>query len=125
MKRVYPYAVLARKKLEEINAHLATLKNEKQKKEYIDQVEKEIRDQFEEDLKSMTITQGKILIKLIDRETGNTSYALVKEFKGSFSAFFWQSLARLFGSNLKMHYEPLGEDSVIEDIVVKMQKGLM
>jgi hypothetical protein len=125
VKRVYPYAILAKNKLDEVNEHMAKLKTERERKAYIDQVEKEIRDEFEEDLKSMTITQGKILIKLIDRETGNTSYALVKELKGSFSAFFWQSLARLFGSNLKVKYEPLGEDSVVEDIVVKIQKGVI
>jgi hypothetical protein len=123
IKKVYPYALLAKSKLDEVNVNLAKLHTEKERKDYINQVEKEIRDKFEDPLKELTITQGKILIKLIDRETGSTSYALVKELKGSFAAFFWQSVARLFGSNLKVKYDPNGEDMIIEDIIMKIQKG--
>ena len=65
----------------------------------------------------MTINQGRILIKLIDRQTGNTSYVVLEELKGNLSAFFWQSLARLFGNNLKAHYDPNGEDAEIEKII--------
>jgi hypothetical protein len=123
VKRVYPYAVVANEKLIALNQKLSTLKTNKEKKKALDDAEKEIRAQFEEELKKLTVTQGKILIKLIDRETGNTSYALVKELRGSISAVFWQSLARLFGSSLKTKYDPTGEDKVIEDIVQKIKKG--
>lgn len=87
------------------------------------QVEQELLVEFEDDLKQLTITQGRILIKLVDRETGSTSYELVKELRGTFSAFFWQTLARLFGSNLKSVYDPYGEDRLIEEIIFLIDRG--
>ena len=125
LKKVYPYAKIAKAKLKEMNEHFLTLKTEKQKKAYAKQVEKEIRAQFEGDLKNLTITQGRLLIKLIDRETGETSYELVKELRGSFSAVFWQTLARLFGSNLKTQYDAKGEDQLIEDILLAIDAGAL
>ena len=125
VKKVYPYAKMARTKLEEMNEHFKTLTSEKQKKEYTKQVEKEIRDQFEDQLKDLTRTQGFLLIKLIDRETGRVSYELVKELRGDFSAFFWQALARLFGLNLKTPYDPNGEDKPIEDIIKAIDAGMI
>jgi hypothetical protein len=122
-KIVYPYAKLARQKLEELNADYVQLKTERQKKEYVKQVEKELLAEFEDELKSLTITQGRLLIKLIDRETGNTSYDLVKEFRGSFSAFFWQAIARIFGSNLKSTFDKDGEDKLIDQILVLIDNG--
>ncbi len=123
VKKAYPYAKLAKKKLDEIEANLLKLKTEKARKEYIKQVEKEIIDEYEDELKKLTITQGRILIKLIDRETGDTSYQLVKELRGSFSAFFWQALARLFGSNLKSEFDAQGEDKLINEIVILIENG--
>lgn len=125
VKKAYPYAVLANQMLMEINAYAMTIRSEKDRKEYIKQVEDEIRDEFEEELKGLTITQGRILIRLIDRETGDTSYDLVKEVRGTFSAVFWQALARLFGSNLKTEYDPAGdeEDRMIEGIIIMIRKG--
>jgi hypothetical protein len=123
VKKVYPYALLAKDKLKEVNAHMLTLKTEKQKKAYIKQVEKEIRSEFEGDLKNLTITQGRILIKLIDRETGDTSYELVKELRGAFPAIFWQTLARVFGSNLKTTFDAAGEDKLLNEIVVMIENG--
>ncbi len=123
VKAAYPYAQLAKKKLLEINNHLATLKTERERKAYIEQAEIELKTEFEDKLKHLTITQGRILIKLIDRETGNTSYNLVKELKGSFSAFLWQTVARLFGSNLKSTFDANGEDQLINEIVIKIQNG--
>ncbi|RLD53296.1 MAG: DUF4294 domain-containing protein, partial [Bacteroidetes bacterium] len=64
-------------------------------------------------------------IKLVDRETGESSYALVQELRGKFTAFFWQTFARLFGYNLKIKYDPLGEDKDIENIVVMIEQGLI
>lgn len=82
-----------------------------------------MKEKFEKDLKKLTFNQGTILIKLVDRETGTTSYNLVKELRGSFQAFFWQSLARLFGSTLKSEYDAEGDDAAIESIVRSIEKG--
>ncbi len=123
VKKAYPYAKLAKAKLDEIEANLVKLKTEKARKDYVKQVEKEIRYEYEDELKKLTITQGRILIKLIDRETGETSYQLLKELRGSFSAFFWQALARLFGSNLKTEFDAHGEDRLINEIVILIENG--
>ncbi len=123
VKKAYPYAKLARLKLDEIEVNFALLTTESQKKAYIKQVEKEIMDEYEEELKKLTIRQGRILIKLIDRETGETSYELVKQLRGSFSAFFWQTIARLFGSNLKSEFDAAGEDMLINEIVIMIDNG--
>ncbi len=123
VKKAYPWAKLAGEKLAEVEIHLASLKTEKEQDEYIKIVEKELLRDYKEDLKKLTITQGRILIKLVDRETGDTSYELVKELRGKVSAMFWQALARIFGSNLKSEYEPDGEDRLIEEIVVLIENG--
>lgn len=78
---------------------------------------------FEDDVKNLTITQGRILLKLIDRETGNTTYLILQDLKGNFSAVFWQTVARVFGSNLKSEYDPKGEDHLIEQIVQMIEAG--
>ena len=77
----------------------------------------------EDDVRDMTITQGKLLIKLIDRETLNTSYELIKQYRGGFSAAFWQSIARIFGTNLKAEYDPYGEDAIMEIILQEIETG--
>lgn len=121
--RVYPYAKLASTKLKYINDQVATMTNERQKKRFIKETERELKNQFEQELKKLTMTQGRILIKLIDRETGSTSYSLVKELRGTLQAFFWQGLARLFGENLKSEYDASGEDQMIEQIVRQIESG--
>ena len=123
VKKAYPYALLANRKLNEVNNIMLTMRTEKEQKDYMKQVEKEIRDEFEDELKGLTITQGRILIKLIDRETGSTSYDLVKELRGNFSAIFWQTLARIFGSNLKTEFDAEGDDKLIDQIVVLIENG--
>ena len=85
--------------------------------------EKEINEEFGGDLRDLTFTQGKILLKLIDRETGNTSYDLVKELRGGFTAFFYQGFARIWGYNLKSDYDPKDEDELIETIVTLIERG--
>lgn len=125
LKKTYPYAQIAKYKLLEINENLKTLKTDREKKEYIDRAEKELRNQFEKDLTKLTISQGKMLIKLIDRETGRTSYELVKELKGGFSATFWQGIARLFGSNLKTKFDPQGEDKILNELIFLYEQGLI
>jgi hypothetical protein len=123
VKKAYPWAKMAGETMEEVNNHLTTLQTEKEQEEYLKQVEKELLDNYTEPLKKLTVTQGKILIKLVYRETGETSYKIVEFYRGKFSAFFWQALARFFGSNLKLDYDPYGEDRLIEEIVVQIENG--
>jgi hypothetical protein len=120
--KVYPYAKWAAAKFREINEKAEKMKP-KERKKYIKDEEKKAKEQFEAELKKLTYSQGKILIKLVDRETGKTSYELVKELRGSFNAFLWQSLAKLFTANLKAHYDSLGEDRAIEQIVRQIERG--
>lgn len=123
VKKAYPYAKIAGDKLREVNQVVMHMETEKERKQYIKQVEKELLEQYEDELKGLTITQGKILIKLIDRETGETSYELVEELRGKFSAIFWQALARIFGSNLKSEFDAEGEDYLINQIVLMIESG--
>ncbi len=115
--KVWPYAKITEKKFNDLAVQLGMTNDERVKKALVNKTEKEIKARFEGELKNLTINQGRILIKLIDRQTGNTSYVVLEELKGNLSAFFWQSLARLFGNNLKAHYDPNGEDAEIEKIV--------
>ena len=121
--RAYPYAKLAAVQLRFINDSIAKIPNENYRKKFIKATEKDLKEQFEKDLKKLTVTQGRILIKLVDRETGSTSYSLVKELRGSLQAFFWQGLARLFGSNLKSEYDGESNDAQIEQIVQQIERG--
>ena len=125
IKKAYPYAQIAGAKLKELDEHLQTLDNEKEQKAYITQAEKEIMAQFEKEVRRLTVTQGIILVKLIDRETGRTSYQVIKELKGGITAFFWQGIARIFGNNLKTEYDPLKQDRVMEDIVLGIEAGFI
>lgn len=125
IKKAYPYARIAGLRLKELDDHLATLDSEKEQNAYINQAEKEIMDQFEKEVKRLTVTQGIILVKLIDRETGRTSYQVIKELKGGFTAFFWQGIARIFGNSLKTEYDPENQDKVMEDIVLGIEAGFI
>ncbi|MBN1158348.1 MAG: DUF4294 domain-containing protein [Bacteroidales bacterium] len=125
VKKAYPYALIAGEMFREVEKDLAGMNTEKERKEYIKQVEKDLKDRFEGELTKLTITQGRILIKLVDRETRHTSYDLVKELRGSFQAFFWQAIARIFGSNLKSRYDPAGEDYLIEEIIIMIDVGMI
>jgi hypothetical protein len=121
--KVYPFAKLAAQKLEEYATQLDSVTNPKEKRKFYKRIEQEIKAEYEGELRKLTISEGRILIKLLDRETGNTSYALVEELRGKFSAFFWQSAARIFGHNLKSKYDPEGEDREIEFIVRRIERG--
>lgn len=125
VKKVYPYARLAGERLREYSDELARLPNEAQRRKATKQIEKDIRAEFEGDLTKLTRTQGLILIKLIDRETAHTSYDILRDFRGAVSAVFWQSLGRIFGYNLKTHYDPYGEDQLIEEIVWMIEAGIL
>ena len=125
IKKVYPYAKLAGVKLNEYEEILKDAPNDIERRKIMKQAEQELKDEFGDDLKRLTFTQGLILIKLVDRETGESSYALVQELRGKITAFFWQTFAHLFGYNLKIKYDPLGEDKDIENIVVMIEQGLI
>ena len=121
--KVYPYAKLAGEKLRYYEAKLEVLDSERKKKKIMQNVERDLKEVFGPELKKLTRTQGRILLKLIDRETGNSSYELVKEMRGGFSAAMWQTFAKMFGSNLKVRYEPQGQDRTIEYICTQIETG--
>ena len=123
VKRVYPYSIIVRNKLNEVNTDLGKITGEKGRREYIRNVEKDVFRNYEDDMRDMTLTQGKLLIKLINRETQNTSYDLIKDYRGKISAAFWQGVARIFGTNLKEQYDPYGEDALIERIILEIESG--
>ncbi|MDQ3109950.1 MAG: DUF4294 domain-containing protein [Bacteroidota bacterium] len=125
VKKAYPYAVMARMKLAEMDAQLALVKGEKARKDFTEKCEKELTAQFAEDMKNLTGAQGKILFKLMDRETGSTTYQIIKERRGSFSAFMWQGVATIFGNNLKSDYDPTGDDKKIEEVVNLIELGVI
>lgn len=114
--KVMPYAMFARREYTKLQSELAKVHGRKDKRLLIRTFETAIKDMFNREVKNLTITQGGILIKLIDRETGNSSYDLLKDMKGGFTAFFYQSIARIFGNNLKNTYDPQ-EDRDIEAII--------
>ena len=123
VKKVWPYAKIIKRVYAQLTDSLSKIENEEDQKAYIKSQEKLLRAQFEDQLVKLSITQGRILIKLVDRETGSTTYEVLKELKGSFSAFLFQGIARLFGSNLKSEYDALEEDKMIEDIIVRIENG--
>ncbi len=123
VKKVYPYAILAAAKLKEYDLLLSKIPNENERKRYMKIAEKQLKDQFGPELQNLTMTQGRILVKLVDRETGKTTYNIVKEMRGSFSAFMWQGVAILFSSNLKDEYDPKGEDKAIEEAIKLIENG--
>ncbi len=123
VKKVYPYAILAAAKLKEYNLILAKIPNEDDKKRFTKLAEKQLKEQFGEELKNLSMVQGRILIKLVYRETGRTTYDVVKEMRGPFSAFMWQSLALVFSSNLKDDYDGQGDDKAIEEAIRLVENG--
>ena len=125
VRKVYPYAKLASEKMQEFDSILANIPNDSERKQMMKMVENELTDQYTEELKNLTFSQGAILIRLIDRETGNTSYQVVQELRGKVRAFFYQGFARLWGYDLKSEYDPKAnrEDDEIETIVTLLERG--
>ena len=121
--KTYPYAKAASDVMRTYEALCVHITDQKQQEALLDKAEKHLMNQFEKDLRNMTVSEGVILVKLIDRQTGETGYQLVQELKGKFSAFMWQSIARLFGQNLKDDYDADGEDVWIENIVALIEDG--
>ena len=123
VKIVYPYAILAAAKLKEYDKALEKINDSGLRKEFIKTCEKDLRIQFETDLKNLSINQGKVLMKLIARESGKTTYEIVKQFRGGFQAVLYQSVARLFGHNMKVEYDAKIEDLMIERAVKLIEVG--
>ena len=117
--KVYPYAILASKRLTELNKRLPLIKTRAKKKKYTKIVERFIEKEFSKELKKLTRTEGQILIKLVHRETGKTVYKLIKKLRNGFRAFSYSSLAKLFNIYLKEAYDPINivEDAMIEDVI--------
>lgn len=117
--KVYPYAKMASERLEELNDSLMKIKSKRKKKKYTKKLQKYIEGEFSEELKKLTRTEGQILVKLIYRQTGVSTYGLVKELRSGWRAFWYNTTAKMFKINLKAEYHPESyhEDYLIEDIL--------
>lgn len=125
IKKVYPIAVEIQHEVEKQLAHLDSLPSEKSRKAYLDKMEKELKKQYTPRLKKLTFAQGKLLIKLIDRQMGHTSYELIKTYMGSFKAGFYNMFASLFGASLKKEYDPELDDRLTERCILLIESGQM
>ena len=126
--KVYPYAKMAAERLDSMNTHLASLRNTRQKNKYTKKMQKYVEEEFSVELKKMTKTEGQILVKLIDRQTGTTAYDLVKELRSGWRAFWYNTTASMFDISLKSKFDPVNvkEDFLIEDILQRaFQDGLL
>lgn len=103
--------------------YMQTLPTEKEREKHIKRVEKSLKEQYTPQMKKLTFAQGKLLIKLVDRQCNQSSYELVKAFMGPFKAGFYQTFAGLFGASLKKQYDPLGEDKLVEQIILQIESG--
>ncbi len=118
----YPYARRAGAVMNDINANLATTTDKKLRKNYIHSREKELKKEFTDPLTNLSVYQGKVLMKLINRETGNNCYEIIKEYKGGFTARLYQTVAFFFDSNLKQAYDPAKDDMIVEAFVQEVNR---
>lgn len=125
IKVTLPYARLAAEKLAVINEEMEGIEGNKKRRQYLRDAESQLFAEFEAPLRKLTFSQGKLLIRLIDRETGDNSYNLIKEYKGGVPAFFWQGIARIFGANLKDEYNAEEDDKMIEHIIRLIDAGAL
>lgn len=125
VKKVYPIAQEAKREMTLMEEELRRLPSKKDRELYTKGIQKMIVKKYTPVLKHMTVYEGRVLLKLIDRETKYTAFEIVKEFRGGFVAGFWQAMARLFGNNLKLEYDPDGSDKMLEQIVVYYEAGLL
>ena len=125
VKKTLPIAKEIKQIIIHTSMHLDSLPNEKERKKYIRQVEKKLKKEYTPRMKKLTFSQGKLLIKLVDRECEQTAYQLVKSFMGSFKAGFYQTFASLFGASLKKEYDPENEedDAITERVIVLVENG--
>ena len=119
IKKVYPIALFAKNKLKEIRSSLDTIPKNRKKRKFKRELGKWVKNEYEPIFRKMSIKEGRILIKLVYRETNYTTYELVKDYRGRFSAFFWQRVIKAYDNDLKMKYDPFSnsEDELIESIL--------
>ena len=119
--KVYPYALTAKEKLQAIQKGLDSIPKRRHKRRYTKEVAKWVKEEYSQRLRQLTMSEGKLLIKLIYRETKITSYQIVKSYRGRFNAFFWQTMAKFWDNNLKTEYDPVNvrEDMLIEHIILQ------
>ena len=118
----YPYARRAGLIMNDINGRLTTMTNKEERKKYIKSREKELKKEFADPLSDLSVYQGRVLMKLINRQTGNNCYDIIREYKGGFTARFWQTIAHVFGSSLKQPYNAQGPEKDIEMIVMEVER---
>ena len=123
VKKVLPIANEVNRAIIETYEYLMTLPDEESRQRHLKLVEKSIKEQYTPRMKKLTFAQGKLLIKLVDRQTNSTGYELVKAFLGPFRAGFYQAFAALFGASLKKEYDPTGKDALTERVVLMVQNG--
>ncbi|QGY45253.1 DUF4294 domain-containing protein [Maribellus comscasis] len=123
VKKVYPLAVEARHLLKEYEPRYYALEDQRDRRKLMKGLEKELLDKHKDELKRWSMSDGRLLLKLINRETERTPYSLIRDFRGEFSAVFWQGIARIFKNNLKDEYDPYGEDRMLEEIVTLVEVG--
>ena len=119
IRKVYPIALFAKNKLNEIRSSLDTIPKNRKKRKFKRELGKWVKNEYEPIFRKMSIKEGRILIKLVYRETNYTTYDLVKDYRGRFSAFFWQRVIKAYDNDLKMKYDPFSnsEDELIESIL--------
>lgn len=123
VKKVYPLAKEARREMEEMEMQLSQFTTKKEREAHMKGVQKRLIRKYTPILLKMTFFEGQVLLKLIDRETEYTAFQIVKEFRGGFVAGFWQAIARLFGNNLKLEFDPNKRDLMLEQIVHYYEMG--
>lgn len=123
LKVVYPYAQRIKQQLATIEHEYSMLSTQRERKAYLKRMEAAVFAEFKPIAKRMTISQGKMLIKLVNRETGKTGYVIVKELKGTISAFFWQTIAVMFSQSLKSKFDPLNDDKLLNELIYLYENG--
>jgi len=125
VKRTLPYAKLVYNTLIETYEYIETLPNDKTKDAHLKRMEKELFKEYKPELKKLTLTQGKLLLKLIDRECNQSSYQLVNAVLGKFRASFWNLFANMLGASMKTDYDPKGKDAMTERVVQLVERGMI
>ena len=123
VKKALPYARLATLEINRLNRELFLMSDDAARKRHINEFQKRIFKQYEKPLRNMTVNQGKMLIKLIDREHDINTYEIIKSYKGNMPAFFWNTIALFFGSDLKSEYDASDKDRIVERVVTMVDAG--
>jgi hypothetical protein len=125
MRKIYPSVLAVKKIVDELNTQVELCKNKKEKQQLIKSAEQKLFSQFEKDIRVMSFSQGKLLVKLLARETDQTAYSIIKKYKGTIPASFWYGVGILFQENLKTKYDSTGEDAHLERMVKKYKTGTL